>query len=63
MFLEHQHVTISVSGAGRPSDEALGNWTREGLLRQAGDRKVEAELFPRAQAEGFLRWTEGGDGK
>ncbi len=36
-------------GAARPSSDAVGNWTREGLLRVAGERKVDAELFPRAQ--------------
>eukprot|EP00438_Fugacium_kawagutii_P020078 Skav200140 [mRNA] locus=scaffold2013:85450:97795:+ [translate_table: standard] len=42
----------SFIGAGRPSNEAAGNWTREGLLQKAGDRKVDAELFPRAQVPG-----------
>eukprot|EP00435_Cladocopium_sp_Y103_P001661 s2602_g1.t1 len=40
---------LLIKGAGRPSNESAGNWTREGLLLQAGERKVEAELFPRAQ--------------
>ena len=34
--------------AGRPV--AAGNWSRQGLLSVAGERKLEAELFPRAQA-------------
>jgi len=40
---------LLIKGAGRPSNESAGHWTRDGLLLQAGERKVEAELFPRAQ--------------
>lgn len=43
-------VVKKIPGAGRPSNESAGHWTRDGLLLQAGERKVEAELFPRAQA-------------
>ena len=60
-----------IPGAGRPSNESAGHWTRDGLLLQAGERKVEAELFPRAQAvrvggadlghEGLRNLDEGDD--
>lgn len=47
-YLFHPRPLL-VKGAGRPSPEAAGNWSKAGLLAQAGERKVEAELFPRAQ--------------
>ncbi|CAE7913495.1 JMJD8 [Symbiodinium sp. KB8] len=52
-FLRHYLLhprPLLVKGAGKPAPGAAGNWTRSGLLAAAGERKVEAELFPRAQA-------------
>ncbi|CAE7246676.1 JMJD8 [Symbiodinium natans] len=52
-FLRHYLLhprPLLIKGAGKPDASSAGNWTRAGLLAAAGERKVEAELFPRAQA-------------